>query len=99
MNLPLSERDCSATFNFFSPVAPLAQLAEQLTLNQRVIGSSPIRGIPSLCTVSQVSAPTSATPHALRSSVDSCDPVQVGAAGCSTVFCTLGASEFAAPLP
>ena len=27
-------------------LAPLAQLAEQLTLNQRVSGSSPERGIP-----------------------------------------------------
>ena len=28
---------------FFRPLAPLAQLAEQLTLNQRVVGSSPTR--------------------------------------------------------
>src|SRR5712692_4299231 len=29
--------------------APLAQLAEQLTLNQRVVGSSPTRGTPFSC--------------------------------------------------
>src|SRR5262249_12514258 len=49
MNLPLSQREGSATFNFFTPRAPLAQLAEQLTLNQRVAGSSPARGIPASC--------------------------------------------------
>src|SRR5438128_1280820 len=53
--------------------APLAQLAEQLTLNQRVIGSSPIRGTPSFC--QQLAAVALACLRPLFSS-DSCVPAE-----------------------
>src|SRR5262245_16708945 len=43
-HLPLPLPPAFAIIYSTFPPAPLAQLAEQLTLNQRVIGSSPIRG-------------------------------------------------------
>ena len=45
MSLAVPRRFLHNTFSA-KDTAPLAQLAEQLTLNQRVIGSSPIRGTP-----------------------------------------------------
>src|SRR5262249_9056432 len=45
LHVPLSARRSPARIAFR---APLAQLAEQLTLNQWVVGSSPTRGTPTI---------------------------------------------------
>jgi hypothetical protein len=56
--------------------APVAQLAEHLTLNQRVQGSSPCGGIPALGMVSHESAETGKSGLFLCAVGGACDSVR-----------------------